>query len=107
MELMNVPRSQWTGYTGGMAQNQMHVWTNVWDRQDLFIHASFVGNTAAGFLSRGYEFYSNLSKIYQVEYPQSTFFFEVSFDGVHKVQLPYENFIVELSFIIDVNDYHD
>jgi hypothetical protein len=79
---------------------------NVWNRHDLFIHASFVNNTAGGFLSRGDEFYTSPSKQYKVEYPISTFYFETTTDGFHKIALPYENFIVELSFLIDVEDYY-
>jgi hypothetical protein len=77
---------------------------NVWNRKNLFIHASFVTNTTAGYLGRDNEFYSKLSKIYQAD-SNPNFYFELSFDGMRKIELPYENFIVELAFILDDNSY--
>jgi hypothetical protein len=103
-EMMNVEPARRSEYIN--ATRNMHVFPNVWDRSNLYIHASFVSNTAGGFLSRGDEFYTSPSKQYKVEYPVSTFFFETSFDGYHKIALPYENFIVELSFLIDVENYY-
>jgi hypothetical protein len=75
------------------------IFPNVWDRQELFIHASFVTNTTAGYLGRGGEFYYKPSKIYPCD-SQSSFYLELSFDGYNKTLLPYENFIVELIFIM-------
>jgi hypothetical protein len=103
-EMMNVEPARRNDYVNVAAP--IHLFPNVWDRSSLYIHASFVNNTAGGFLSRGDEFYSSPSKQYKVEYPISTFFFETSFDGYHKIALPYENFIVELSFLIDVENYY-
>jgi hypothetical protein len=103
-EMMNVEEARRAGYLNN--PQQMLSFPNVWNRTDLYIHASFVNNTAAGFLSRGNEFYTSPSKQYKVEYPISTFFFETSFDGYHKIPLPYENFIGELSFLIDVDNYY-
>jgi hypothetical protein len=74
------------------------------DDQDVFIHASFVTNTTSGYLGRGGEFYTTPSKIYPDD-GQNFFTLEVSLDGYHKVQMPYENFIVELTFIIDSENY--
>jgi hypothetical protein len=78
----------------------------LWNRKDLFIHASFASNTAGGYRCRDGEFYTSPSKQYKVEYPISTFYLETSFNGVDKAPLPYENWFVELSFIIDVEDYY-
>jgi hypothetical protein len=81
------------------------VFPNVWDRRDLYIHASFVNYTSYGYLGRDGEFYPKPSKIYHFEWQPMQFFFEVSFDGMRPVVLPYEHFEVELSFIIDDKRY--
>jgi hypothetical protein len=102
--LLNIEPDRRNGYLNN-AQRRFE-FPNVWNRTGLYIHASFVNNIDGGYLSHGDEFYTSPSKQYKVEYPISTFFFETSFDGYHKVPLPYENFIVELSFLIDVEDYY-
>jgi hypothetical protein len=81
-----------------------HVFKNVWDRKTLFLHASFVTDTTAGYLGRGGEFYPKPSKMYR-HGNYSDFFIETSLDGYHKVPLPYENWIIELSLILDADEY--
>jgi hypothetical protein len=77
---------------------------NVWDRRTLFLHASFVTDTTAGYLGRGGEFYPKPSKMYR--HPNSSeFFVETSLDGYHKIPLPYENWVLELSLILDADVY--
>jgi hypothetical protein len=83
---------------------QTHQFRNVWDRKTLFLHASFVSDTTAGYLGRGGEFYSKPSKLYR-HGNWNDFFIETSLDGYHKVPLPYENWIVELSLILDADAY--
>jgi hypothetical protein len=79
---------------------------NVWDRRELFIHASFVTYTSFRYLGRTGEFYTKPSKIYDFHDSSSRlFFFQVSFDGMNIVNLFYENFIVELSLILDSRRY--
>jgi hypothetical protein len=81
------------------------IFNNVWDRRDLYIHASFVNYTSFGYLGRDGEFYPKPSKIYDFAWQPMQFYFQVSFDGMSPVALPYENFEVELSFIIDTKKY--
>jgi hypothetical protein len=83
----------------------MHVFHNVWDRRDLFIHGSFVTSSAQGYLGRHGEFYTQPNKIYYTDFPTKQFYLEVSFDGFRPVELPYENFIVELIFLIDEEEH--
>jgi hypothetical protein len=78
---------------------------NVWNRRELYIHASFVTSSARGYLGRGGEFYTQPNKIYYADFPTNEFFIEVSFDGYHPVRLPLENWIVELVFMIDEEDH--
>jgi hypothetical protein len=81
-----------------------HTWlnyANVWNRWELFIHSSFVVYTSYGYLGRSGEFYTKPSKIYDFTYDTRLFYFQISFDGFKPVNLLYENFIVELSLILD------
>jgi hypothetical protein len=81
------------------------IFSNVWNRSDLFIHASFVHYSSFNYLGRGGEFYYKPSKIFQFVEGSSQFSINVSFDGCHYVPLPYENFIIELSFIVNTQHY--
>jgi hypothetical protein len=74
------------------------------DVQDIFLHASFVSNSTAGYLGRGGEFYPKPSKIYPDD-GQGYFIIETSLDGHTPIPLPYETFVVELTFIIDSENY--
>jgi hypothetical protein len=82
------------------------VFNNVRDRerQDVFLHASFVSNSSSGYLGRNGEFYPKPSKMYPDD-GQSLFFIETSLDGFNRVNLPHENIIFELTFIIDADNY--
>jgi hypothetical protein len=84
------------------------VFKDVWDRTGLYIHASFVTHTAFNYLGKDGDFYDNLSKIYSMDNVGSpNFYFQVSYDGMCPVELSAEDFEVELSFITDIEDYHD
>jgi hypothetical protein len=74
------------------------------ERQDLFLHASFVGNTTANYLGRSGEFYPSPSKMYPDD-GQSYFYIETSIDGYNRIPLEYDNWILELTFIIDSEEY--
>jgi hypothetical protein len=103
-EWLNVPVPLRDPYTVPRTDGE-YIFPNVWDRRDLYIHASFVNYTSYGYLGRDGEFYPKPSKIYHFEWQPMQFFFEVSFDGMRPVILPYERFEVELSFIIDDKRY--
>jgi anthranilate synthase/phosphoribosyltransferase len=78
---------------------------NVWDRENLFIHASFVTYTSRQYLGRGGEFYYKPSKIYYFGNSSQQFYLWVSFNGIDKVKLYYENFIIELALLLDSKHY--
>jgi hypothetical protein len=78
---------------------------NVWNRKDLFIHASFVNYSSFNYLGRNGEFYQKPSKIYDFAHQPIGFYFQISFDGMHFTELYYENFIVELCMILDSKKY--
>jgi hypothetical protein len=107
LEMLNVPKSQIpTTYGDDCAKDAPLTFKGVRlrEHQDLFIHGSFVTNTNSGYLGRGGEFYDTPSKMYPDD-GQSFFYLETSLDGYHKIELPYEKFIVELTFIIDSDQY--
>jgi hypothetical protein len=81
-----------------------YTFRNVWNRKDLFLHASFVSNTTAGYLGRSGEFYPKPSKIYPLT-DETNFTIELSFDGHNKTTLHHENFMLELCFILDTDSY--
>jgi hypothetical protein len=74
---------------------------NVWNRQDLYFHGSFVNHTAFNYLGKAGDFYPEPNKLYKADNITQEFFLEVSLDGMTPVDLPYENFDVELTLIVD------
>jgi hypothetical protein len=98
LALLNVPLANRERLLGTVAPEL--TFPNVWDRKNLFLHASFVSNTTANYLGRGGEFYEVLGKIYQYD-GQKYFYIETSFDGYNRVPLYHENFVLELAFILD------
>jgi hypothetical protein len=85
----------------GQAPKAWFNYKDVWNRRELFIHSSFVVYTSYGYLGRSGEFYTKPSKIYDFTYDTRLFYFQVSFDGFKPVLLRYENFIIEVSLILD------
>jgi hypothetical protein len=79
--------------------------TNVWNRQRLFVHASFVNYTSYQYLGRNGEFYYKPSKIYDFNNSSHQFYIEVSFDGVNKTPLHFQNIIIELALMLDSKRY--
>jgi hypothetical protein len=74
---------------------------NVWNRQDLYFHGSFVNHTAFNYLGKAGDFYPEPSKLYKADNSTQEFFLEISLDGMTPIDLPYEDFDVELSLIVD------
>jgi hypothetical protein len=77
---------------------------NVWNRQDLYFHGSFVNHTAFNYLGKAGDFYMEPNKLFKADNSTQEFFLEVSLDGMTPVDLPYEDFEVELSLIVDTMD---
>jgi hypothetical protein len=108
LKLFNFPISRAAEFFDlvGVPHNGPFLFPNVRSRQtgDIFLHASFVSNSTAGYLGRDPEFYTKPSKMYPDD-GQNFFYIETSLDGYNRISLPYENFIVELTYIIDADDY--
>ena len=79
--------------------------TNVWNRRDIFVHASFVNGTSFQFLGRNGEFYPKPSKMYRFNGNSPDFYFELSYDGIHPQKHKFARFIVQLAFIYNDADY--
>ena len=83
----------------------MFEFTNVWNRRDIFVHASFVNGTSFQFLGRNGEFYPKPSKMYRFNGNSPDFYFELSYDGIHPQKHKFARFIVQLAFIYNDADY--
>ena len=79
--------------------------SNVWNRRDIFVHASFVNGTSFQFLGRNGEFYPKPSKMYRFNGNSPDFYFELSYDGIHPQKHKFARFIVQLAFIYNDADY--
>jgi hypothetical protein len=95
-KLMNVQDP--TPYTG---MTLSFKFPNAWNRRDLYIHASFVSHTAFGYLGKSGDFYMEPNKMYNADNIGHEFYLQASYDGMTPVELPYEDFDVELSLIVD------
>ena len=78
---------------------------NVWNRKDIFVHASFVNGTSFQFLGKNGEFYTKPSKMYRFNGNSPDFYFELSYDGIHPQKHKFARFIVQLAFIYNDADY--
>jgi hypothetical protein len=102
LKFLNVSPNDFQSYFINLEDKK--VFNNVWNRKVLFLHASFVSDTTAGYLGRGGEFYPKPSKMYKHD-NSPHFFIETSFDGYNKVPLYWENWILELTLIHDAEEY--
>jgi hypothetical protein len=105
-DLMNVPMDKRASYIGSHV-NISWEFPDVWDREEqhLFFHASFVNHTQFNYLGQQGDFYPKPSKIYTADNLPMECYFWVSFDCMTPVELKFEEFIIELAFIIDSTDY--
>ena len=78
---------------------------NVWNRESLFVHASFVNGTSFQVLGKSGEFYPKPSKMYRFNGNSPDFYFELSYDGIHPIPFKFARFIVQLSYIYNDADY--
>ena len=77
----------------------------VWNREFLFVHASFVNGTSFNYLGRSGEFYTKPSKMYKFGGSSQQFYFELSFDGIHPVKEKIGVFCIDLAYIYHDRDY--
>ena len=79
--------------------------SNVWNREFCFVHASFVNGTSFNYLGRSGEFYPKPSKMYRFGGSSQQFYFELSFDGRTPIKHTLGNFCIDLAFIYHDKDY--
>lgn len=82
-----------------------YTFNDVWNREFLFVHASFVNGTSFNYLGRSGEFYPKPSKMYHFGGSSQQFYFELSFDGRNPVKKKIGVFCVDLAFIYHDKDY--
>jgi hypothetical protein len=90
-----------------LAQMDEWVFPEVWDRKKIFVHASFVNNAAFHYLGTDGEFYTTPSKIYHQNFTGNDFEVYLSTDGVRPIDIPYQDFSIELSLLIDRKHYQE
>ena len=78
---------------------------NVWNREFLFVHASFVNGTSFNYLGRSGEFYTKPSKMYRFGGSSQQFYFELSYDGRTPIKDRMGVFTIDLAFIYHDKDY--
>ena len=81
------------------------IFRNVWDRESIFVHASFVNTNSFGVLGQSGEFYTKPSKMYRFNGNSPEIWFELSYDGIVPQKHKFARFIIELSFIYNDADY--
>jgi hypothetical protein len=110
-ELFNVQPADRAKYLAvpapGVSMTNSWEFPNVWDRKDICVHASFVNNAAFHFLGRHGDFFPTPSKIYYQNFTGNDFEVYLTRDGVNPLELPFQDFAIELSFLIDRNHYQE
>ena len=82
-----------------------HSFNHIWNREFLFVHASFVNGTSFNYLGRSGEFYTKPSKMYRFGGAPQQFYFELSFDGRNPIRERFGEFCIDLAFIYHDKDY--
>jgi hypothetical protein len=82
-----------------------YTFNDVWNREFLFVHASFVNGTSFNYLGRSSEFYPKPSKMYPFAGSSQQFYFELSYDGRNPVKKRMGVFCIDLAFIYHDRDY--
>ena len=78
---------------------------NVWNRESIFVHASFVNTNSFGVLGMSGDFYPKPSKMYRFNGNSPEIWFELSYDGMVPQRHRFARFIIELAFIYNDADY--
>jgi hypothetical protein len=102
--LLNIRDSELPHY---LARHDSWDFAEVWDRRSIFVHASFVNNAAFHYLGTDGEFYTSPSKIYYQNFTGNDFEVYLTTDGVTPIDLPYQDFSIELSLLIDRNHFQE
>ena len=99
---LNKAQTDYTQSTSRADGTLSYEFNQVWNREFLFVHASFVNGTSFNYLGRSGEFYPKPSKMYRFGGSSQQFYFELSFDGRHPLPYKLGAFCIDLAFI-----YHD
>ena len=86
-------------------QKGTFIFENVWNRQSLFVHASFVTGTSFQVLGEDRDFYPKPSKMYRFNGNSPDFYFELSYDGIHPQKHRFARFVIQLAYIFNDADY--
>ena len=78
---------------------------DVWNRESMFVHASFVNTNSFKVLGQAGEFYPKPSKMYRFNGNSPEIWFELSYDGITPRKNKFARFIIELAFIYNDADY--
>ena len=78
---------------------------DVWNRETIFVHASFVNTNSFKVLGQAGEFYPKPSKMYRFNGNSPEIWFELSYDGITPRKNKFARFIIELAFIYNDADY--
>ena len=78
---------------------------NVWNREFLFVHASFVNGASFNYLGRSGEFYPKPSKMSRFGGSSQQFYFELSYNGRTPIKDRMGVFTIDLAFIYHDKDY--
>ena len=78
----------------------------MWNREFLFVHASFVNGTSFNYLGRSGEFYTKPSKMYRFNGGSNRFYFELSYDGRTPIDKKVADFCIDLAYIYYDKNYN-
>ena len=101
----NVDLPAYTPATNAQDGTTKYEFANVWNREFLFVHASFVNGTSFNYLGRSGEFYTKPSKMYRFGGSSQQFYFELSYDGRTPIKDKIGVFTIYLAFIYHDKDY--
>ena len=101
----NVKLPAYTPATSASDGTMKYEFANVWNREFLFVHASFVNGSSFNYLGRSGEFYPKPSKMYRFGGSSQQFYFELSYDGRTPIKDRIGVFTIDLAFIYHDKDY--
>ena len=78
----------------------------MWNREFLFVHASFVNGTSFNYLGRSGEFYPKPSKMYKFAGGSNRFYFQLSYDGRTPIKDKVADFCIDLAYIYYDKNYN-
>ena len=92
--------------TGGKDGTLKYESPGMWNREFLFVHASFVNGTSFNYLGRSGEFYPKPSKMYKFAGGSNRFYFELSYDGRTPIRDKVADFCIDLAYIYYDKNYN-